>query len=255
MINVAVWQLVLYVLAGVALGAVVAVLSFTRGKQAAGLLPTSQVGGVANDKGPDPAAALVAAATRRDKVASFLKNRVSNKRNITVDEAAKCLDVSPRRIRRLLNDNILMEIPIPGGRRLVSAVSVLDVIARREAALAAKESSTRVGREETVRSLAGMPGRREPISQFTRELTNDKEFIDDKESTKDKEPTEEPTATAKLQPGPNQSYWYYVAGHDTPLVSIREALQVLGLDYKYTGWKDIPAYIRSKMRREKVEKV
>ena len=253
MINVAVWQLVLYILAGVALGAVVAVLSFTRGKQATGLLPTPQTGGVASGKTPDPSAALVAAATRRDKVASFLKNRVSNKRNITVDEAAKCLDVSPRRIRRLLDENILMEIPIPGGGRLVSAVSVLDVIARREAALAAKEpakeSSTEIGQEETVRPSAETLKRREPIGQYAKGLTNDKE------STPVREPAEEPTATAKLQPGPNQSYWYYVAGHDTPLVSIREALRVLGLDYKYTGWGDIPAYIRSKMRREKVEKV
>jgi len=249
MINVAVWQLVLYILAGVALGAVVAVLSFTRGKQATGLLPTPQTGGVVSDKGPDPTAALVAAATRRDKVASFLKNRVANKRNITVDEAAKCLDVSPRRIRRLLDDNVLMGIPTPGGGRLVSAVSVLDVIDRREVALAAKTSSTRISQEETVRPLAEPLERREPIGQFAKELT------DDKESTKGGELAEEPTETTKLKPGPNQSYWYYVAGHDKPLVSIREALRVLGLDYKYTGWGDIPAYIRNKMRREKIEKV
>ena len=248
MINVAVWQLVLYILAGVALGAVVAVLSFTRGKQTTGLLPNPQTGGVVSDRGPDPSAALVAAATRRDKVASFLKNRVANKRNITVDEAAKCLDVSPRRIRRLLDENILMEIPIPGGGRLVSAVSVLDVIARREATLAVKASAG-IGQEEPVHPLAETLERREPIGQYAKGLTNDKE------STPVREPAEEPTATAKLQPGPNQSYWYYVAGHDTPLVSIREALRVLGLDYKYTGWGDIPAYIRSKMRREKVEKV
>lgn len=246
MINVAVWQLVLYILAGVALGAVVAVLSFTRGKQATGLLPTPQAGGVVSDKGPDPTAALAAAATRRDKVASFLKNRVANKRNITVDEAAKCLDVSPRRIRRLLDDNVLMGIPTPGGGRLVSAVSVLDVIARREATLAAKKPSTRVSQEETVRPLAETLERREPIGQFAKELT------DDKESTKGGELAEEPAETTRLKPGPNQSYWYYVAGHDKPLVSIREALRVLGLDYKYTGWGDIPAYIRNKMRRDKV---
>ena len=249
MINVAVWQLVLYILAGVALGAVVAVLSFTRGKQTTGLLLTPQAGSVASDRTPDPATALVAAATRRDKVASFLKNRVAKKRNVTVDEAAKCLDVSPRRIRRLLDDNVLMEIPIPGGGRLVSAVSVLDVIARREAALAAKGSSTGSGQEETVRPSAETLKRREPIGQFAKELT------DNKESTEGKESTEEPTEATKPKPGPNQLYWYYVAGHDVPLPSIREALQVLGLDYKYTGWKDIPAYIRSKMRREKIEKV
>lgn len=254
MINVAVWQLVLYILAGVALGAIVAVLSFMRGKQTTGLPPNPQTGGVVSDRGPDPSAALVAAATRRDKVASFLKNRVSNKRNITVDEAAKCLDVSPRRIRRLLDENILMEIPIPGGGRLVSAVSVLDVIARREATLAVKASAG-IGQEEPVRPLAETLERREPIGQYAKELTDDKESTSSEESVKAKGPAEEPTATAKLQPGPNQSYWYYVAGHDTPLVSIREALRVLGLDYKYTGWGDIPAYIRKKMRREKVEKL
>jgi len=260
MINVAVWQLVLYVLAGVALGAVAVVLSFTRGKQATGLPPTPQTGNVVSDKGPDPAAALVAAATRRDKVASFLKNRVAKKRSVTLDEAAKCLDVSPRRIRRLLDDNVLMAIPTPGGGRLVSAVSVLDVIARREAALAMKEPLTGIGQEETVRPLAGVPKpTREPIGEFAKELTDDEESTEIKESAEDKEPTEkpteEPTETTKLKPGPNQSYWYHVAGHDKPLASIRDALQVLGLDYKYTGWKDIPAYIRSKMRREKVEKV
>jgi len=234
MINVAVWQLVLYILAGVALGAVVAVLSFARGKQTTGLSPTPQAGDIVRDKGPDPVAALVAATTRRDKVASFLKNRVAKKRNVTVDEAAKCLDVSPRRIRRLLDDDVLMAIPTPGGGRLVSAVSVLDMIARREAALAAKEPSTVVSREEPV-VLA-----KEPIGEFAKELT------------KDKEPAEEPTETTKLKPGPRQLYWYYVAGHDEPLPSIRDALQVLGLNYQYTGWKDIPASIRKKMRRERV---
>jgi len=241
MMNVAVWQLVLYVLAGVALGAVVAVLSFARGKQTTGLLPTPQAGDIVRDKAPSPVAALVAAATKRDKVASFLKNRVAKKRNITVDEAAKCLDVSPRRIRRLLDDDVLMAIPTPGGGRLVSAVSVLDIIARREAALAAKEPSTMVSQEEPVQPLARVSKpTREPIGKFAKELTDDKE------------PAGEPTETTKLKPGPNQLYWYFVAGHDEPLASIRDALQVLGLNYKYTGWKDIPASIRNKMRREKV---
>lgn len=222
MISVSVWQLVLYVLAGVALGAVVAVLSFARGKQATGLLPASQTSDVVRDKAPDPAAALAAAATRHDKVASFLKNRVAKKRSVTVDEAAKCLDVSPRRIRRLLDDDALMAIPTPGGGRLVSAVSVLDMIARREVALAAGERPVVVSQEESVAE--------ESVGELAKE----------------------PAKTTKLKPGPRQLYWYYVAGHDEPLASIRDALQVLGLSYKYTGWNDIPASIRKKMQRERV---
>ena len=235
MIEVSIGQLVLYVLAAAALGAVIAVLSFTRGKQAAGAPPTSQAADTAvRDRSTDRAEeALTAAAIRHNRVVAFLKNRVTGKRTVTIDEAAKCLDVSPRRISRLLNDGKLMAIPVPGGSRLVSAVSVLDMVNRQEAALSQATQQAGVKSRQEEEQEEPEPEQAKPELQ--------------------KEASTKAPATHKLpKPGPRQLYWYYVTGNDEPLSTIRDALQVLGLEYKYTGWTDIPAHIRKKIRRERV---
>lgn len=221
MIDISVWQLVLFVLAGVALGAVVAMLALIRGKhvtEQAKSAPAPLTPG----KAADPVESLATAASRQERVKTFLKNRITKKRNVSVDEASRALGVSPRRIRRLLDDGALVAVPVASGGRLVSAVSVLDLLLRREATMAK-------GSQET----GPPPAPEKPIGVVN-----------------EPEPVETPE---KPEPGPRQLYWYYVDGHDEPLCSIREALGVLGLNYAYTGWTDIPRNIRDKMRRERVQ--
>lgn len=245
MIEVELWQLVTFVLAGVVLGAFAAMWACARGKQPTGkpnpgtATPTAPAAAVAADASPPAAslatvpadeaiAALSAAEARKGIIKAFLNKRVVNGRNVSVDEAARCLSVSPRRIRKLMDSNVLVAIPTASSVRRVSAVSVLDLIARRGSAAAQQATST---------------PKPQPVVQPSRE-----------------EEREEPpaikefpiTGEARPEPRANQMYWYHVAGHDTPLRSLREALQVMGLNYVYTDWSAVPAGVKAKLRREKV---
>ena len=233
MIEVALWQLVLFVLAGVALGAVIMMVRVAKGRPVQNNIKTTAVAEslpATPSTIVDPAKvaeALSLAERRKGIIKDFLNKRIMSGRNITIDEAGKCLGVSPRRIRKLLDTNALVAIPIAGGGRRVSAVSVLDAIARRE----------------LVGQITGVE--REPKPVPKPEPTEEK-------PTEAEVPPEEPPDTGKLEPNPNQVYWYYVAGYDKPCHDIREALAVLGMEYRFTSWRTIPAHIRHKMRREKI---
>jgi len=245
MVNVALWQLVIFVLAGVAVGAVVVMLMSARGKKERPasivrpekhLATESPPGSVTSElvSADRVAAALTAAETRQEKVKAFLKKRIANQRNVTVDETAKCLSVSPRRIRKLLENGTLVAIPLASGR-LVSSVSVLDLVMRREGAVARRAEPIAA---EPARVSSEPPGETEPPPPPP--------------------PPAKPVATGNrpsiegLEPSINQLYWYFVDGYDKPCRSIRESLAALGLAYQYTDWRGIPAHIRKKIQREKV---
>ena len=242
MIEVALWQLVLFVLAGVALGAVIMMVRVAKGRPAQNNT-TKSISSTSLPAAPSTivdsaqvAEALSAAERRKGIIKDFLNKRIMSGRNITIDEAGKCLGVSPRRIRRLLDTNALVAIPIASGGRRVSAVSVLDAIARREAA-----TSQEVAAGETARRAA----------ELVKEIVA---MGEEPTTTPPKEPTEvKSTDTEKPEPNPNQVYWYYVQGYDKPCHDIREALAVMGMEYRFTSWRTIPAHIRRKMRREKIE--
>ena len=234
MLNIPLWQLIVFVLSGVALGAIVAILALAKGRQSAGepartpvspAIPGAAIPNTAPAKAApakattDPAAVLTAALTRQERIKTFLRNRLAKGQNVSVDEASKALDVSSRRVRRLLDDGALVAIPLANGGRLVSAVSVLDLIVRREA---------------SQMNQPGVAAQGEPAGGPTKPSAA---AVD---------------ADGALKAGPRQLYWYYVAGQDKPLGSIREALQVLGLNYAYTGWGEIPTSIKAKIRRERV---
>lgn len=244
MIEVALWQLVLFVLAGVALGAVIMMVRVAKGRPTQDTASTKPIPSASLPAAPPTtvnpaqvAEALSVAERRKGIIKDFLNKRIMSGRNITIDEAAKCLSVSPRRISRLLNTNTLVAIPISGGGRRVSAVSVLDLIARREA-VASQEVKT--SREPAQRA-----------AELVREIV---EMGEGSTVTPPKEPTEvEPANADKPEPNPNQRYWYFVAGYDKPCHDIKEALAVMGMEYRFTSWRTIPAHIRRKLTREKIE--
>ena len=245
MIQVELWQVVLFVLAGVAMGAIVVMLYVARTKQKPGrdnpALATTVTSTTDTPPATPPsivsadkvAAALSAAETRQAKIKKFLNTRIVNGRNISVDEASKCLSVSPRRIRKLLDTSILIPIPAADGTRRVSAVSVLDLVVRRE-------SGTRLVRQPVVET-------REPTQEVQKERTEE-----EPEKVIREEPPPGGSVSTKLEPGPSQKYWYYVAGADAPVRTLREALQVIGLGFAYTEWRSVPANVRARIRREKV---
>lgn len=261
MITIAVWQLIIFVAAAIALGGFVAVWAFAKGKEATGQV-TADPGAQALGQPKSPAKAVATAVARQEKVKNFLSKRIASRRNITVDDAAKCLDVSPRRVRRLLDDGVLVAIPTADGGRLVSAISVLDLITRREMVIAQqlRSADSRIGSAlETARSIVAgdeKPGSKE--EEVKEETVEEEKLVAEKlEAEKHKVEKLNSDAVArekatKLTPGPRQLYWYYIKEHGEPLRTIREALDVLGIKYAYTGWTDIPASLRAKIQRERV---
>jgi len=256
MIEVELWQVVLFVLAGVAVGAIVVMLYVARTKQRPGktnpasivdamptvdVLPAAPPRVVEADKA---AAALSAAETRQAKIKAFLNKRILSGRNVSVDEAGKCLSVSPRRIRKLMDTSVLIPIPTADGKRRVSAVSVLDLVVRRESGVQVRREPGKVASE-----LAKGPIREDPREEELREEAPPIVKPQDKPA---EEPPPSESATTKLEPGPNQRYWYHVAGKEAPARSLREALQIIGLGYAYVDWGSVPASVKAKIRREKV---
>ena len=239
MIEVELWKLVLFVVAGVAVGAIVVMLTVAKVrpkegetatvsrapapvKEIAAATPTPIVERpTVKQPTADPVAVLAAAESRQEKVKTILNKRVSQKRNLTIDEAAKCLNVSPRRVRKLLEKGTLVPILMSDSSRQVSSVSVLDLIVRREAVGAEQENG------EGITTV----------------------YVSDKDRAKG-EKGEKPAE--KPEPGPRQMYWYYVAGYDKPLHTLREALGVLGLDYPGADWTGIPSKVKKKIRRERI---
>jgi len=53
--------------------------------------------------------------------------------------------------------------------------------------------------------------------------------------------------------GPHQRYWYFIEGYSTPYRSIRAALGAMGLSGAGFSWRELPAEVRAKMRRERVQ--
>ena len=235
MITIPTWQLVLFVVAGVAVGAIVVMLTVAKSR------PTEVKASTTSRTSPpaerertvatpapvverhatDPATVLAAAESRQEKVKTILNKRVSQKRNLTIDEAAKCLNVSPRRVRKLLEKGTLVPILMSDSSRQVSSVSVLDLIVRREAVGAEQENG------EGITTV----------------------YVSDKDRAKG-EKGEKPAE--KPEPGPRQMYWYYVAGYDKPLHTLREALGVLGLEYPGADWTGIPSKVKKKIQRERI---
>ena len=237
MIEVELWKLVLFVVAGVAVGAIVVMLTVAKVrpkegetatvsrtpapvKEIAAATPTPIVERpTVKQPTADPVAVLAAAESRQEKVKTILNKRVSQKRNLTIDEAAKCLNVSPRRVRKLLEKGTLVPILMSDSSRQVSSVSVLDLIVRREAVGAEQENG---GEAPT--------------------------YVSDKDRAERKEEKE----PEKPEPGPRQMYWYHVAGYDKPLHTLREALGVLGLEYPGADWTGIPSKVKKKIQRERI---
>ena len=210
-ISIPLWNLILFVLAGVALGAI-AVL--------AAVVVTGKPDNRARSAAVAPPA-MKGTSPRPTNARAYLKRCVEQKRSLTVDMSAKLLNVSPRRVRRLLDEGVLIAIPTSDGARRVAAVSVYNFLAR----------------TEVVRDIVSpKPAQKKPQGE-------------DSSQTVEKDV---PEATEKLVPGPNQSYWYYIDGFDQPFSSVRQVTQAMGLPFVYTGWGEIPSDVRSKIRREKI---
>jgi hypothetical protein len=258
MLSIPIWQLVLFVLAGAALGAVLAIQAVTRGKE----MVSGKVVPVTQDiqdpsKSPSPVKALAAAAERQERIKGFVRRRIESRRNLSVDETAKVFGVSPRRIRRLMDEGVLLALPQADKTHRMSAVSVLDLITRKEAAEAQGQQvalSLLRGRspdgeqkEETIEAIVGDGEASEEEGDKVEEKV---EVKAEAAKTVKEGPKEKPSVLPPA--GPRQMYWYFVKGDGTPLPTIRDALAVLGIEYKYTGWGDIPASIRKKMERVRV---
>jgi len=241
MITIPLWELIVFVLSGVALGAVIVMVSSSRRAVPASAEPESRkvvkttplIARRESLLQPKPKSGTLSPEERMERVTTFLKKRISSKRSVTVDEAAKCLSTSPRRVRRLLDSGALIAIPLQAGGRRVSAVSVYDLLVRTGAIgeKTAGESELRGVTEEQKLVKEIVEGESKPSPGSQEELQE----------------KEKPTPTAR------QMYWYHVEGHDEPFRSIREAVQACGLDIVCTGWGEIPKNIRSKIRRERVQ--
>lgn len=213
MISVPFWHLILFILGSVALGGVVVLLAIIvtdkRDGQAATLRPS---------RGANSARGAVKVTPPRG-IEPSLGQRVAQKRSLTIDDAARLLNVPPRRVRRLLDKGPLIVVPGPDGTRRVSAVSVHDLLTRQ---LATQEESA------------------SPIAETGEEKgeTGDEDEVGDED---------------ELVPGPTQKYWYYAEGDSRSYRSLREVLQAIGLPYAATGWAELPASARAKLRREKIK--
>jgi len=217
MITIPLWEMVVFVLSGVALGAVIVIVSSSRRAVPTNTEPESSktVGTTPlivqreSLPQPKPKSGTLSPEERMERITTFLKKRIASKRSVTIDEAAKCLSTSPRRVHRLLESGVLIPIPLPGGGRRVSSVSVFDLLVRKGIPV----------------DRLGVPAKR----------TGEAEQQEPK----------------KLVPKARQMYWYYVEGCDEPFRTVHEAVRACGLDIVCTGWGDIPKSIRSKIRRER----
>lgn len=63
----------------------------------------------------------------------FLNRCVMQRRSLSIDKVAQMLGVTPRRIRRLLDDGVLIPVATTDGPRRVTAISVHDLLARQKA--------------------------------------------------------------------------------------------------------------------------
>ena len=207
---------------------------------------------------------------------TYLNRCVMQRRSLTIDKTAQMLGVTPRRIRRFLDDGILIAVPTTDGPRRVNAVSIHDFLTRRQTM---KEI---VSSGEPARS-AGEP-RREPMSREPEE-----EEPEDKPKPKPAKrpklvpPPEEEEEDAESEEGPEgesaeqatgsdrgeddgydyegeknfmprsgQKYWYYIEGIEHPFRSLRAALQALNMPLAQTSWEELPNKVRSLITRRKV---
>ena len=225
-ISIPLWHLILFVLGGVALGALAVLIAVVvTGKP---------------DKRTRPAVppqATKETSPRPVGARAFLKRCVEQKRSLTVDMVAKLLNVSSRRVRRLLDAGALIAIPTPDGTRRVAAVSVYNFLARTEVV---RDIVSPKPVQEKPQGRDSSQTVEEPIPKAVEELVP--------------KSTEEPIpkAVEELVPGPRQSYWYYIEGHDQPFCSVRATLEAMGLPFIYTSWKEIPNDVRLKIRRERI---
>lgn len=217
-ISIPLWHLILFVLGGVALGAIAVLIAVVvtgkPDKRTRPVVPPQAT----KETSPRPVGAR-----------AFLKRCVEQKRSLTVDMAAKLLNVSSRRVRRLLDAGALIAIPTPDGTRRVAAVSVYNFLARTEAVrdiVSPKPVQEKPQGRDSSQAVA------EPVPGATEKLV--------------------PKSTEELVPGPRQSYWYYIEGHDQPFCSVRATLEAMGLPFIYTSWKEIPNDVRLKIRRERI---
>jgi len=247
MITIPLWEMIVFVLSSVVLGAAIVIVSRSRRDAQeklslpTGTVPTTErvASAVPNVPQQPKKTGTLSSDERMNRITAFLKKRIASKRSVTVDEAAKCLNVSPRRVRRLLDNGVLIAIPLQKGGRRVSAVSVLDLLVRRGEAR----------KKEVV------------IEPKPQELTEEQKLVKEiVESTYKQSPesqesqvVESQEKEAELVPTKRQSYWYYVEGYDKPFRTIRESVRACGLDIVCTGWGEIPRSIRSKIRRERVQ--
>jgi Helix-turn-helix domain len=172
--------------------------------------------------GASSAKGRVQAKSRTTQVGVPLNRLVAQKRSLTVDDAARLLNVSPRRVSRLLDNGTLIVVPAQDGTRRVSAVSVHDFLAR----------------QPTAQEGEPVPSAAKVVKEEETEEGEEEDGADDEE---------------ELVPGPTQKYWYYAEGDSRSYRSLREVLQAIGLPYAATAWAELPASARVKLRRERIE--
>lgn len=202
---------------------------------------------------------------------TYLNRCITQRRSLTIDKTAQILGVTPRRIRRFLDDGILIAVPTTDGPRRVNAVSIHDFLTRRQTM---KEI---VSSGEPARST-GEP-RREPTSREPEEKPKPKPTKRQKlvpppeEEEEDAESEEGPEDESAEQaagsdrgeddgydyegeknfmPRSGQKYWYYIEGIEHPFRSLRAALQALNMPLAQTSWEELPNKVRSLITRRKV---
>lgn len=263
-ISLPIWHLVVFILGGVALGAVVALLSAAlssdgRGSpasrpQSAGNPVRKPVGASGRSTGESTSVKPGRLAALPASKQEFLDRCVAQRRSLTVDRAAELLDVSRRQIRRWLDSGDLKAVLVEDGTRRVVAVSVHDFIVRQLTGQSQKAAPTRrkpaveaEGKKREEDTVDSPEEESEPVQAPRHKTAVDAEGSDAKARARAEE------KAAAMGPKPQQQFWYYVQGHSTPYHTIREALIAMGLAGAGFAWRELPTEIRAQMQRIRVQ--
>jgi len=248
MIEVPIWHLVVFILGGVATGAIVALLTVVVSGGAEDKART-QTSAVPQRPRPVPAPATQASRGPEEAAHDELSRLVMQRRAVTIDKAARLLDVTPRKVRRWLDSGDLRGLQAPDGSRRVTAISIHDMLVR---LTVNHEDQTEEDQIEEDRVEEG----REEEEMFTpkKRPTRKPAAVSRDEDPEDDDDDDEDEESHELIPKPGQKYWYFVDRRLPAYHSLREALGALKLtvDLRGTDYTTLPREIRDRITRRRV---
>lgn len=263
-IDIPVWHLVIFVLGGVAIGAIIVLLSIVATSQTAGGETGKRKVGEGKavtgrpSRTPRPQQARPVVDDNRIQLDRY----VAQRRALSFDEAARFLDVTPRKVRRWLDSGDLKAVVSPDGTRRVTAISIHDLLVRLTVNGGEEDPSfdraPPVKRQPVKREPAAR-SRPEPETEQDPEETEGQDTAgegDDGYGGEDDGGEGEPEQPVELPPPvrSNQKYWYILDGdRSNPFPTLRALSGVLGVSLAGYELHSMPKEVRGRITREPVK--